>query len=411
MPDALLGVDGIDWSTFDEELDEYGWIPAALRGLGSKDKKARKEALARLEDGLLHQGGFFLPAAAAAMPFLLALVSDGETEDVDALIVFTTDLALGGHWNHLRGGWKHTSPLAAAAADPAQRRAFVDGIDAIAPHLHHKRATVRAAACMALAFVPERAAELLPPILSRLSKERSGPVRFGALLAAGLLAPAAGEAESVAPILDEALASSKAPERLAGAVAWCWSQDRPLERAHVVDELVAAIGTGARPDKKLLWCSGDLERLATEALMQALREDDRSSLAQDLVRRVAGTRAESKVFDSLFALTFAGGLPASGDGSAPPVPLRTLDTLTEAQRTLLHQLVASRREDNPRYLACSWGTLSGHGLFDLRSDLERFLGLTEAGPLDGLLDGRPLWWHLHRVRVFVVGAVVVPLLM
>jgi len=383
-----MGAGGVNWADFDNEHESFGWVATALEQLGASAKKERTGAFRRLEQRLVGQGGVFLSASAALMPLLLQRAADPGAHDLDRLLILATDLAVGGHHNHLAGGWGPSSPLASAAGEPEVRTAFVQGIAAVAPHLGHRKAAVRAAACLALAFVPEKAGDHLPALIERYRSDRSVPVRFGALLAAALLARGSGDAHEVRADVTAALASDDAVLRFGGSLATMWTHAAPLEVDSAISTLLEALG-GRQQDRKLLWCGGRYSTLSTEPLLQAIREDGRRDLVGPLADALAGTRAEAAFNAALVAITFG---PA-----VPDAPLKTWGDLDEGQRWLLAR-IAQTNPSNLERVGCTASALTGRGLMDRKPDLQRFCGLVPPGPLEQMRDDRPLWWHLMAAR-------------
>lgn len=376
----------IDWARFGDEYDEYTWVPDAIAAIRSGDKKASRAAIKKLDQELVHQGGMFLPASAAAMPFLLQEIEAGNDE-VERLIPLVTEMALGGHHNHFDGGWGPDSPLASAAGEPEVRRLFVESIDRIAAHLDGK-AALRAPVLLALAFVPERAADHLPLVLEQVG-ERSKPVRFGARLAAGLLARALEDPDAIWPMVDGSLGAKAAEDRWAAAMAWAWASPKALDEPRVRGALVEAVG--AKTDKKLLWGDGRVTMLASQVLVGAVRRDGRRDMATELLEAVEGTAGEMGLSGALVRLYFDGAPKPEGT-------LRRWDEMDETQQWLIGRYARRNRINTVSVEAIPGSALSHVGLPTLKADLRRLAGVEKPAALEQVVDGRPLWWHLFETR-------------
>ncbi len=376
----------IDWTQFGDEHEEYTWVPEALAAIRSGDRKASRAAIKELDQALVHQGGIFLPPSTAVMPFLLREIEAGNAE-LDRLIPLCTEMALGGHHNHLEGGWGPDSALASAAGEPEVRRLFVEGIDVVAAHLGGK-AALRAPVLLALAFVPERAADHLPLVLEQVG-ERSKPVRFGARLAAGLLARALETPDAIWPMVDESLGAKAEEDRWAAAMAWAWASPKALDEPRVRRALVEAMG--AKADKKLVWADGRVAMLASQVLVGAVGRDGRRDVATELLEAVEGTKGEMGLSGALVRLYFA-------DAPKPEGTLRRWDEMDETEQWLIGRIARRNRTNTVSVESVPGSALAHVGLPTLKADLRRLAGVEKPAALEQVVDGRPLWWHLFETR-------------
>lgn len=373
-----MGNEPVEWSSFDDEHESFGWIADALAALTGNDAKLRREAIRRLDDALVHQGGVFLPASAEVMPHLLAYLADPKAPDVERVLRLATELALAGHANHLPGGWGR-SPLSQMAGEPPVRSRYVSGLAPVVELLKAKKASVRAAALLGVAFVPERAKDLRPRVHEALT-DKSAPARFAALLAAGLLARE--DAKSIERLID-ALDAEDLALRLAAACGLCAADPGAIERDAVQEILLESLVAKKLDHKKWVWNGGRLRDLARRTLRWALREGGSRETLRQLAERADD--ASSKTVDlALFEHCFAGLEPDL------PLPWRAFD---EDQRWVLLR-IANWKAGRPVLP----GELRRHGVVDFRDDLRRLAGIDAPGPVDALLDDEPIWRHLMRAR-------------
>lgn len=372
----------IDWAAISDDEGDLREVGTALAQLASPDAKARKKAFAKIDDRVVHQGGFVSPAAAPLVRVLLGHVRDAKAPHRAEALRLAVDAAVGGHFNHV-GAPIGRSRLWPAVAKSDARLVLVAAYDDLVGWLRDADAEVRANAALALAFVPERAADVVAAIDGVLAKERSASVRATAILVLGLVG--ASSPGSVSAALLRAL-DTKETERSIAAIAWLHSQPHALD--DVEKTAIVLEATEAPRDKKLGVANGEIGRLAVGAIESALATDGRATVARDLAARVAGSPAEEPV------------LRAWLDGHVPVLrPLVRFPKLRselDADALAVLRDVASIVHERPDV---AYGlSLGQRGLFDWPADLERFLGLTPPGPLDETIDDRPLWAWLTAAR-------------
>jgi hypothetical protein len=313
---------------------------------------------------------------------LLAHVRNPKAGHRAEVLRLAIDAAVGGHFNHVTAPIGR-SRLWPAVANADARERLVAAYDDLALWLRDTGAEVRANAALALAFVPERAEDVVAAIGGVLAKERSASVRATSLLVLGLVGVSRPDAVSAA--LLRAL-DAEGTERSIAAIAWLHSQPRALDDLEKTAIVLEA--AEAPRDKKLSLANGEIGRLAVGAIESALASDGRATVARDLAARVEGTPAETPVLRAWLD----GYLPAPRPMLRFPKMPSELDAVTLAVLRDV-ALVVRGRPDVAYDLSLGY-----RGIFDLPDDLARFIGLTPPGPLDETIDGRPLWAWLLAAR-------------
>ena len=110
-PDGLdaAKISEVDWAQLEDAYGPATGIPELLEALTHEDAKARKKALADLDNRIAHQG-FATEAAVAVVPFLIDLL-EADHPDQEALLVLLADLSVGG--SHLHAICQHRHHLLA----------------------------------------------------------------------------------------------------------------------------------------------------------------------------------------------------------------------------------------------------------------------------------------------------------
>ncbi|MER5492323.1 hypothetical protein [Streptomyces sp. NPDC002490] len=226
-------------------LDRAGWarppdggpaveVPARLRALVSPDGEARAAAWHWWETWFL--GGHEQPALARAVPFLLGLLADGGTPD--------RERALGGLSRLVE------RPPGADGPGPGGpvRAAVIAGVPALVPLLEAADVRTAGAAAELLAWLPERAREVLPALRGLCARAGPGPERATALIALGTLAGTPAGSAADRAVLEGALRGGPDPDRWAAAVGLCRAA-APAPPTGVVVPLVTELAAAHRdPD-------------------------------------------------------------------------------------------------------------------------------------------------------------------
>jgi hypothetical protein len=90
----LEGLDAIDWSSLTHAHGPADDVPGLLRSLRSQDADVRLQASAALHETIWHQGSVY-PASAAAVPFLLELLTDPGTAEPEYAVALLGCIATG----------------------------------------------------------------------------------------------------------------------------------------------------------------------------------------------------------------------------------------------------------------------------------------------------------------------------
>src|SRR5215469_17989182 len=90
----LEGLDKINWSKLAHAYGTAEDVPVLLRQLASPDAEERESAIYDLHGNIWHQGTIY-EATAAAVPFLIELLSVPNPADKHEILVYLSDLANG----------------------------------------------------------------------------------------------------------------------------------------------------------------------------------------------------------------------------------------------------------------------------------------------------------------------------
>ncbi|WP_141581810.1 HEAT repeat domain-containing protein [Actinomadura sp. WMMA1423] len=358
MGDPLAGLDDIDWAGLDHAYGSAEDVPGLLRALSSLEEEERDAALGELFTNIFHQGRRY-GAAAAAVPFLLALASHPGTPERTGPLYLAAALAIGYDAAHLPSGvgitaWREevarlreTDPAAEArrlealvteAANQQERRArAVDrdhfdfawalrsaeaelaaydavraGLTTVLTLLGDDDAGVRATAAYTVGWFPEEAAASLPALEALLEAEQDQNVIAHALVAAGLL-----DGRALLPLFREHLASTEPLSRWAAAIALARLSE---DDAPIIAELASSCASP--PEGDMAFLEGDL-RLYSALTLAALEEAPPEAVdaVLDGLSRTSD-EASFPMAEAALRLTF--GSPAS--------PLPPFAELTTAQQ-------------------------------------------------------------------------------
>jgi hypothetical protein len=205
----LEGLDRVDWSAVEHAYGPAVDTPRHLQALATGDAKARKAALAKLEETIHHQTETY-PASAAAVPFLVALVLDREYPERTAVLQLVAGLAVGDPGPVAREGFDVRSRAGRGAlkvrdGGMATYAAVANELARMAALLRDPDVAVRRAAPFVFGIFVDRAAATLPLLREALAAEDDAFARASVLLALRFLAVAATDRSDVAA-LDERVA-------------------------------------------------------------------------------------------------------------------------------------------------------------------------------------------------------------
>jgi hypothetical protein len=239
-----------------------------------------------------------------------------------------------------------------------------------------------------LAFLSDHAARSAPVLRERLDAEQHEQARASALLCLGLLGRYLRSGEDRGRF-EAGLRPGHPPLlRFAAAMALLYVSDKHL--GHEAGQtLVETAVTPARPVAGFPWHGGDLQRFAVETLNDlAIATGD-----LDLSRRLFAASAPSQLVYIATAMLRM----AFPDQTGPAGTLRLPRELTTTQRAALETIV-SRTVGWVGFREGDWSgsPLDYYGLPGVDVDLKRYLGLPPLGPLDTVVDGKPLWLLARR---------------
>lgn len=369
----------MDWSAFDTPYGPRtgGEVPKLLDKVDAGDARVRARALQDLHRRLVAVGGGFgtpfLPIAEAAIP---ALVARLQGESAAQLLGILGDVAAGNHRLHVGRG---LPPELETRDDIGPARAIQAAVSAHAGEIRALLAArapeTRAAAAFSLAWLPREAAPSIAALFAQVAREENTVARAAMLLALGHLK---------APGLRAFLDGTPLP-----ALALVTSEPDALDEV-----LDAALAPTAKPVMKgLPFLDGAVLRIRTLVLATATVR--RADLAK---HQALLARLPPELADEAEAWTI---LVAARAGEGTPLDPLDPETLAPAAREVLRAHAACLR--TAKNAAFLYQAFFRAGLFATIDANERALGVDPPGPLDARVDGRPLWWWLHRARADLVS--------
>ncbi|GGM55870.1 HEAT repeat domain-containing protein [Dactylosporangium sucinum] len=247
--DERLTLDDVPWRRFHHAYGPADDVPALLRGLAHPDPWRAARHLDELWNKVRHQG-LSEPAAALAVPFLVAAAADPTTHGRDRVLLLAAEAGRRKH----DGGDRRTDLLRAAGpptggADGADcprawtlqaaREAVSADAGTLVALLADRDPEVRATAAYALAAACSPAAQVRPALRTRLAAETEPPVRISLILALTQLGVEHDEPDTAARAERLWSDASRPPDvRLAGALAWLCASPSPAPSA-LLDVLAA----------------------------------------------------------------------------------------------------------------------------------------------------------------------------
>ncbi|WP_213008356.1 hypothetical protein [Paractinoplanes toevensis] len=320
MPERLLGADGIDWAAL-MPAGPPAEIPACLRVLRSAkhplrsakaESKRRRAAYERLSEILVHQGSRS-PASAAAVPFLVAIVTDPAIPDRFAALDVLRAIATGdeSYWlieqpdaaaervevarlstltveqlEAEQDAWIEAAPDEEERQARARRALFADveddrrarqwdiaAYDAVRAHAPAYAALLdaeppadRIYAAYLLAWFPEERATALPGLRRMIEADPDPIAASVACVAAGLCAPGTEDETLVAALADRHRRAENRAERWSAAIglARVTAAIDPDVRADL-----AAAAEAPAPVPHWPFLDGDIAEVAALTLLRA----------------------------------------------------------------------------------------------------------------------------------------------
>ncbi|MGP4101579.1 hypothetical protein ACTWPW_44460, partial [Nonomuraea sp. KM90] len=172
---ALDGIDDIDWGSLEHAYGSAEDVPQTLRDAVGEDDGVAEEAIDELFGSVFHQGTLY-GATPWAVPFIARLAADPGTRRRHRLV-------------HLLGAIASTDDAAPEVLEDVSA-ALARETGRLLPLLDDPDAELRHAATYLLGNLPrESAAEVMPALRARRSRESSPYVLAGLLAAAARLDP------------------------------------------------------------------------------------------------------------------------------------------------------------------------------------------------------------------------------
>ncbi|WP_437288311.1 HEAT repeat domain-containing protein [Sorangium sp. So ce406] len=346
-------------------------VPAQVEALATGGENARFEAQEALRDTCVQPGAWF-EVSAPLVALLIEAAARG-TAQTAILLRLLADVIAGEHVAALSAGL----PAPANDLAAATRRAAQDGVEAVTPHLDAADPAVRAAAALALAFIPGDAA--LAALQRRLGSEPEPPVRAGMALALACLArQGAGRAEAI----EASLQGEASPLVRLTAALGAMLAGRPAGAglAGVLEE-----GLGADVDVETFpWAGGKLEALVP-ALARGARAGE--ELVREALLAAVGSAGATGAGRAAVALLGVAGFTERWGEKDVALP----EELSGPQRAIAQALA---QRDGLKGL--------GWGVPPSARDRRRWLGVSPPGPLEKALEvpgvgSVPLWYGWRKI--------------
>ncbi len=99
---ALENLDSVDWAGLKHAYGSAADVPALIHALASSDKAEREAAYEELHGNIWHQGTVY-EASSYAVPFLLEMLAEDQTEDKPSLLLLLASLATGTSYHEVHG--------------------------------------------------------------------------------------------------------------------------------------------------------------------------------------------------------------------------------------------------------------------------------------------------------------------
>ncbi|NYI05093.1 hypothetical protein [Allostreptomyces psammosilenae] len=233
----LSGLNDVPWEALTHAYGTATDVPDLLRALG--DAERCREARARLDTDLVHEGTVVYPAAPHVVPFLAEVAADAAAEERDG--VLRTLAGIAGAARITTGAWEGAGVVAAC------RTALARQLPVLLPLLDDLEEPVRLEAVGLLAELDHCRGACLPALQDRFAVEPTAQVRAAIvdataeLLLAGPGRPeeeAPGETDAVPAALGWLRGVAAAETGRAGAAA-----SAALERVLAARESAAREGT------------------------------------------------------------------------------------------------------------------------------------------------------------------------
>ena len=243
----LEGLDKIDWSQLTHAYGTAGDVPVLLRQLASPNAEERESALSDLHANIWHQWTIY-EATAAAVPFLIELLTVPSPADKHEILVYLSNLANGTSYCDVHQ--RLTSFKDEASTDEWKkqlakelewvqqtRTAVKSGQELYLQLLASGNTKEREAAGFLLATMDKRNPEIAPAIWNQYELEKDGRCRASLLIGFGRVCLPTQKNCSL--LLDSFIQASSKVERLGAAIALAESFPEELPD-DVVREIIHA---------------------------------------------------------------------------------------------------------------------------------------------------------------------------
>ena len=291
----LEGLDKIDWSKLAHAYGPAGDVPAQLRKLASRDPERRRTAMYDLHGNIWHQGTVY-EATAAAVPFLIELVSSPNVEDRDEILIFLSELANGNSYCEVHQHLELLKDKAASDEWKTQmekeldwvqraRDAVLAGRQVFLDFLEQRDSKLREASVYLLASLTRPEPETAEKLWSLFESETDERCRASSLIGFGRLATPEPVNQSL--LLKVFVKADSKLERLVAALSLARLFPQELTR-DVIQEMLSAL-FNPEPYEALSsspWGIDGLE-LLLEGVLTSLEGEPKTFVENELERALA----------------------------------------------------------------------------------------------------------------------------
>ncbi len=361
----------INWSELQHRQGPATLVPKQVKELIGRNPLAREENLTLLRTSVVGEGTWFDCSGPVVTMLLGSLQKAAEPDVVLALVADV----LGG--DHTRG-WLEAHPEPSGDHEAAAREAALAQDKRILGMLTHKQASVRAAADLVAAMLPERREKALPILTERAARDSVAVARASALLA---LAALAGDDEGARTVIEEAVVQDGL---VGGAATMAMLRVDPSATVASHRDGLAAWLSWTGKEGPPLWWFGTLrpfrwfpplpypDQTGRGLVAMAQHFGWTDALADSLLSLLADADAVLRLQLTKVLLALGGFAPVEG---RPPPAIGGAEQLTAAQRAMAERL------------AETWLLpAGGFCLPAARQTRRRWLGIEDPGPLEQTVE-------------------------
>ena len=169
-----------NWSELTHAYGDASDVPELIESLQSDDEEEREEALDELYSNIWHQGTVY-EATVKALPILIELYISKNVVDLDGLAFLIILIACGNGYHQVHNRDEKSDEINNLIREEEEvvsqiRQIIEPYLDMFIPYLEHETDDIRIYTSCVFRLYPTHAQELLPHIVSALTKEKSDEV-------------------------------------------------------------------------------------------------------------------------------------------------------------------------------------------------------------------------------------------